>query len=168
MRVERFAVLITAFAGMTAIAQQQGDGTHEPPTQPIAFSHKVHSGLKLKCQQCHPNPDPGDVMTLPVSERCMTCHATLAKDKTEVEKLAKFADAQRTIPWVRVYSVPAGVYWSHRSHLSAGIQCDTCHGEVASMDKTVKVTNVTTMDGCLRCHRERKAGTGCGLCHEER
>ena len=29
------------------------------------FSHKVHAGtVKLPCKACHPNPDPGDEMTI--------------------------------------------------------------------------------------------------------
>ena len=34
--------------------------------QPVPYSHKLHAGdLRLKCAQCHPNPDPGEAMTLP-------------------------------------------------------------------------------------------------------
>ena len=152
----------------TIFAQRQAVPKSEPPAQPIAFSHKTHSALRLKCQECHPNPDPGDHMTLPGAERCMTCHAAIAKDKPEIAKLRKFAISKEPIPWVRLYSVPAGVYWSHRTHLSEGLQCDSCHGAVAQMDKTAKVTSVTTMDGCISCHREKGAGTGCGFCHEEK
>ena len=72
------------------------------------------------------------------------------------------------IPWVRVYILPAEVYWDHRAHLKAGQQCEACHGPVAQMDATVKTTNVTTMAGCLECHRNNNAGTGCGFCHEEK
>ena len=138
------------------------------PVQPLPFSHKVHSTVGLKCQECHPNPDPGDHMTFPATARCMACHATIAKDKPAIRKLADFAKAKEPIPWVRVFSVPAEVYWDHRSHLKAGIQCDVCHGPVAQMDLLVKTTNVTTMSGCVDCHRSREAGTGCGFCHEER
>jgi len=139
-----------------------------PPEQPVAFSHKTHSTAGLKCQECHPNPDPGDHMTLPAAARCMTCHSTIAKDKPEIKKLAEFAESKKQIPWVRVYSVPAEVFWTHRTHLSAAVRCESCHGPVSQMETMGKVTNVTTMEGCVRCHRERSAGTGCGFCHEER
>jgi Class III cytochrome C family/Cytochrome c7 and related cytochrome c len=167
VRLEWLSCLLFVLAA-ASFAQQQGAPKSEPPTQPIAFSHKTHSVSGLKCQDCHPNPDPGDHMTLPAAQRCMTCHATIAKNKPEIEKLAKFANSKEPIPWVRLYSVPAGVYWSHRAHLSAALQCDSCHGAIAQMDKTARVTKVTTMDGCIGCHREKGAGTGCGFCHEER
>jgi len=138
------------------------------PAQPIPFSHKVHAATGLKCQECHPNPDPGDHMTLPSAARCMACHVTIGKDQAAIQKLAGFDKAKRAIPWARVYSVPAAVYWNHRSHLMAGVQCETCHGQVSRMEELSKATNVTSMDGCVECHRNSDAGTGCGYCHEEK
>ena len=96
----------------------------------------------------------------------MACHATIAKDKPEIQKLAEFAKSKKPIPWARVYSVAAGVYWSHRSHIEAGMKCDVCHGAVAQMDVMAKVKNVTTMAGCMDCHRKNNAETGCEFCHE--
>jgi hypothetical protein len=107
-------------------------------------------------------------MTLPATDRCMACHATIAKDKPAIQKLADFAKSKEPIPWARVYKVPAEVYWDHRSHLKGGMKCEACHGQVAQMDAVAKVTNVTTMAGCLECHRNNNAGTGCGFCHEEK
>jgi hypothetical protein len=34
------------------------------------------------------------------------------------------------------------------------------------MDVMANVTNVTTMSGCVECHQQMKAGTGCEFCHE--
>ncbi len=105
-------------------------------------------------------------MEFPATAKCMACHASAAKDKPAIEKLAAFARSKEPIPWERVYVLPAGIYWNHRSHLTAGVKCDTCHGPVAAMDVMSNVTNVTTMAGCVDCHRQRKAGTGCEFCHE--
>ena len=162
MEVSRILMLLAV--AMSALGQQepQVNGL----AQPIAFSHKTHSAV-LKCQECHPNPDPGDHMTLPAVSRCMACHTTIAKEKPEIKKLAEFASSKKTIPWVRVYSVPAMVYWNHRAHLTAGAKCETCHGPVSQMETIAEATNVTTMEGCVSCHRENNAGTGCGFCHEE-
>ncbi|HEX4592923.1 MAG TPA: cytochrome c3 family protein [Bryobacteraceae bacterium] len=153
-------------ASLCAFAQSPPQS--KAPAQPLPFSHKTHVATGLKCAECHPNPDPGDHMTLPATDRCMACHATIAKDKPAIQKLAEFAKSKEPIPWARVYKVPAEVYWDHRSHLKAGMQCEACHGEVAQMDAVAKVTNVTTMAGCLECHRNNNAGTGCGFCHEEK
>ena len=122
-------------------------------SQPIPYSHKTHLALGLKCQQCHPNPDPGVAMTLPAAAKCMECHTTIGKDKPGIEKLAEFSKAEQPIPWVRVFAIPNWVTWNHRSHLKAGATCEQCHGDVAQMDVMVNATNVTKMAGCVDCHR---------------
>src|SRR5262249_24025880 len=52
--------------------------------QPIPFSHKQHIEFDMKCAECHPNPEPGDRMTFPPTEKCMECHRTIAKDKPTI------------------------------------------------------------------------------------
>jgi len=147
------------------LAFQQA-GSSSAPTQPLPYSHKTHLALGLKCADCHTNPEPGDRMEFPEVSKCMACHTTIAKDKPAIQKLAEFAKSKQPIPWARVYTVSAGVYWNHRSHLEAGVKCETCHGPVAQMNVMANVTNVTTMAGCVECHQQMKAGTGCGFCHE--
>jgi hypothetical protein len=165
---KKAAILFAALGvfGHGAVGQQATQS--KAPVQPLPFNHKTHAATGLKCKECHPNPDPGDHMTLPATARCMACHATIAKEKPAIQKLAEFAKSKEPIPWVRVYSVPAEVYWNHRSHLMAGLECEACHGPVSQMEAMAKVTNVTTMNGCVECHRDKNAGTGCGYCHEEK
>jgi hypothetical protein len=142
--------------------------TPAPPEQPIPYSHKTHLALGLMCLECHPNPEPGDRMTLPTTEKCMTCHSVVAKDKPTIQKLAEFAKSKQDIPWVRVYVVSGWVYWNHRAHLDAGMKCEMCHGEVSGMNVMAKVTKVTTMEGCIECHRKNEASTGCQYCHADK
>ncbi len=134
--------------------------------QPIPYSHKQHLALGLKCGDCHAAPDPGDRMTLPPASKCMTCHISVAAEKSSIQSLAAFARSKQPIPWKRVYAVAAGVYWSHRTHQAAGLSCQDCHGDVARMETITRVKDITSMGGCMGCHRERKAGLGCELCHE--
>jgi hypothetical protein len=141
--------------------------SRRPGTQPIPFSHKTHSAQNIECAFCHTNPDPGERMAFPDSTLCMDCHQAVAAEKPAIKKLARFTQSKKPIPWVRVYSVPAFVFWSHRNHLVAAQQCAACHGNVSEMD-VVQATNVTTMDGCVECHEEKNASTGCGSCHEGR
>lgn len=138
----------------------------DPPEQPLPYSHKTHVAKGLKCVDCHVNPEPGDKMMFPATAKCMACHATIANEKPAIRKLAAFAQTKEPIPWARVYAVAAGVYWSHRSHLEAGMKCEQCHGDVAGMEQMARVTNVTTMAGCVTCHKQYRAGIGCEFCHE--
>ncbi|MGH9690328.1 MAG: cytochrome c3 family protein [Candidatus Acidiferrales bacterium] len=138
---------------------------HTPPVQPIPYSHKTHLALGLTCATCHTNPDPGRLMTFPATSTCMQCHVAVAKDKPAIQKLASFAKSGEPIPWVRVYVLLAGVQWSHRKHLDAGMKCEMCHGQVAEMDHMSEATSVTTMYSCYHCHQMNNAPTVCETCH---
>ena len=164
------STVVLLFLVCQIVAQDAGhktpNATATPAvTQPIPFSHKQHLGFDIKCAECHPNPEPGDRMTLPPTEKCMQCHGTIGKDKPAIQKLAEFARTKQPVPWARIYVVSARVYWNHRSHLEAGMKCETCHGEVSKMDVLVSATNVTTMAGCVDCHKKHDASTGCQFCH---
>jgi len=93
-------------------------------------------------------------MGFPDGTLCMACHEAVAAEKPAIKKLARFTQSKRPIPWVRVYSVPAFVFWNHRTHLEASQQCADCHGNVSEMD-VLRTTNVTTMDGCVQCHEKK-------------
>lgn len=138
------------------------------PAQPLHFSHKAHvAALKLKCAECHANSGTGEQMSYPAAAQCMFCHVAIAKDRPDIQKLARFAKDKEEIPWARVYSVPDWVFWSHRTHLEAKVECEACHGRVAEMEATARATEVTTMGGCVGCHQKGGAGpTGCLACHE--
>ena len=165
------------FAAPTARAQQPGATAevkqevpdnpveHAPPEQPIPYSHKTHLALGLTCATCHTNPDPGNLMTLPTTAKCMSCHHSVAANKPSIQKLASFSKSGQPIPWVRVYKVLPGVTWTHRKHLDAGMKCQMCHGNVAQMDRMSEATSVTTMGVCLNCHKEHGAPTVCSTCH---
>ena len=139
---------------------------HAAPAQPVPYSHKKHLALGLNCRDCHTNSDPGKLMTFPATDKCMQCHATIAKDKPAIQKLAGYAKSKQAVPWVRVYAVLPGVTWSHRSHLQAGVSCETCHGPVREMEQMSEVTSVTSMAVCLSCHEANHAKMVCDSCHK--
>ena len=162
-------LLLWALAATFIAAQQPADEIQDPPPgpeQPIPYSHKTHLKLGLKCADCHINRDPGENMGIPESSKCMACHTSIAKDKSAIQKLASFYKEKQPIPWVRVYSVSSTITWSHRSHLKAGLSCKLCHGDVDQIDVMTRLMNVTTMDGCVGCHKDNQADPSCGVCHE--
>ena len=138
---------------------------HTPPVQPIPYSHQLHLAIGLECSNCHTSPEPGNLMTFPATTTCMSCHSTVATKKPSIQKLALFAKSDQPIPWVRVYTVTAGVNWTHRKHLQAGIKCEACHGQVADMAAMSQATSVTSMGVCLDCHKLHNAPTACQTCH---
>lgn len=137
------------------------------PAQPIPFSHKTHSDLKLQCKMCHLNPDPGERATIVPASKCMECHSSIKTESPAIQKLAAAAKAGRDIDWVRVYEIPSWVSFSHRAHLEAGSTCQECHGPVATREQLFRETDIS-MGGCMNCHRAKKASLDCTYCHEPR
>jgi hypothetical protein len=163
------AVRLTAQQATTAQATKQmvpdNPSEHTPPVQPIPYSHKKHLAQGLECKDCHTNPEPGRLMTFPVADKCMLCHATVARNNPSIKKLTEYAKSKQPIPWVRVYTVLPGVAWSHRVHLEASVKCESCHGQVRELEAMSEVTSVTTMYSCLNCHEMNHAKTACETCH---
>jgi c(7)-type cytochrome triheme protein len=143
-------------------------GLHgQQPQQPVPYSHKTHLALGLTCNACHRNADPGEVMGFPPASFCMGCHQTVKADSPFIQKIAAAAKDNTPLPWVRVYRIPAFVFFSHRVHIQAGTTCEKCHGPVRERDVISKeVTH--DMRSCVACHVASKARNDCTTCHEER
>src|SRR6267154_3229572 len=169
--------MITAFAWLTvstvqaqppapaASAVRANPAPHPAPEQPLPYSHKVHVGMGLPCQLCHTNHDPSTEMAFPATSTCMNCHAMVVTDRPAIKKLAEYAHSKQPIPWVRVYRVLPGVTWTHRKHLQAGVQCETCHGAVGDLQAMAETTAVTAMASCIGCHQARGVSAACEVCH---
>ncbi len=135
--------------------------------QPVPFNHKEHLGRGLKCNSCHKNPDPGELMGYPAESFCMSCHQAIKTDSPHIQKLAAAAKEKKPLPWVRIYSLPGFVYFSHRVHTEAGASCETCHGPVRERD-VITTEVVHNMRTCMACHEASMASNDCATCHEER
>jgi Cytochrome c7 and related cytochrome c/Cytochrome c3 len=161
------ALALLATAGTMALMGQAAKSTPTAPEQPIPYSHKQHISMGLKCEFCHIEPDPGEMMTFPATEKCMSCHQSVAKDKPAIQKLTAFAKSNEPVPWVRVYKIPEWVDFSHKTHLDAGAKCQTCHGQVAERNVLYKEVDLS-MATCMECHRENGASVECDYCHDPR
>ena len=134
--------------------------------QPIAYSHKQHLALGLDCLDCHSSADTSSAASLPSVRKCMLCHARIAADKPEVQKMAAYAQRKHEIPWQRVYGFPreALVRFQHAPHARARIACAACHGDMTQVD-TAQRSVKHNMGTCLSCHRQYKASEDCAACH---
>jgi hypothetical protein len=156
-----------AQAQQVAVPQEVNDNfaAHPPPSQPLPYSHKTHLALGLTCDTCHTNPEPGTQMGFPETSTCMSCHLGIGTDRPSITRLTQYAESGESIPWSRVYAVLPGVTWSHEPHLTAGVQCGACHGDVAQLDNMAMTTSVTAMASCIGCHEAHGANTDCATCH---
>lgn len=153
---------------LVAAAQTPPTAPPPAPKQPVDFSHKVHAGqLKLKCNMCHANKDPGETMGIPTAAICMQCHSSVKTDSPEIQKVAEAAKSARAIRWNRVYTIPTFVFFSHRAHLQAGAACSDCHGQVAERERLFREADIS-MGGCMACHAKQGASNDCTFCHEQR
>jgi hypothetical protein len=134
--------------------------------QPVAFSHRQHVALGLRCLDCHSSADTSAAASLPSVRKCMLCHAKLDASKPEIQKLAAYNAHKREVPWQRVYSFdPAAlVKFPHAPHYRANIDCNRCHGDMAQAITAERVVK-HTMGTCLSCHRQNRASEDCVSCH---
>jgi hypothetical protein len=140
--------------------------TKQPPVQPVAFSHKVHvNQVALQCTHCHRNVDRGAQATVPAMAICMECHKNVKTDSPEIQKLTQAWEAQRGVEWIKVHDLPWHVNFTHKRHIKAGIQCESCHGDVRGMD-TMRQVRSLEMGWCVNCHRLNRASTDCLTCHK--
>jgi hypothetical protein len=136
------------------------------PGQPIAFPHTVHAGqLQMPCTYCHTFVERSRSAGAPPLEICMGCHRSIATDREEIRKLARHFEEKRPVEWKRVYALPDFIYFSHKRHVTAGVACASCHGNVAGMKKVRRV-NELVMGWCVSCHRVRGASRDCATCHK--
>jgi hypothetical protein len=127
------------------------------PTQPVAYSHKLHAGdLGIDCRYCHFAIERSATANVPATSVCMNCHKLV---KPESEKLAVVRTSFTTktpIQWVRVHNLAGYVYFNHSAHLRAGVGCLSCHGNVAQMEEVTQ-SQPLSMSWCLDCHRKPEA-----------
>lgn len=124
------------------------------PKQPVDFSHKLHvADLGLDCRLCHLGAEAGANAGLPTTQTCMNCHSKVRTDSVALLPLRATYAEGRAIPWVRVHNLPDFVYFDHRAHVSAQVECAYCHGQVEQMVQVEQVKPLS-MGDCIECHQE--------------
>lgn len=137
------------------------------PTQPINFSHKIHAGdNEVPCLYCHVYAERSRHSGAPSVERCMGCHKIIKTDAPEIKKLTKYWEDKKPIEWVKVHNLPDFVYFPHKRHVRAKVDCKECHGDIAAMPVVKRVSSLK-MGWCLGCHTKKKVKNGrdCWTCH---
>ena len=140
------------------------------PEQPIAFSHKIHAGEnEIPCMYCHTQARRSISAGVPSVSKCVGCHNEIATDAPQIRKLISYWQNKEPIPWIKVHDLPDFVHFTHKRHVLAGIECQTCHGPVETMDR-IHLTSVAPMEMglCLNCHKQHEVvnGLDCWTCHK--
>ncbi len=137
--------------GLVGVGISQGYA----PTQPIAFSHKLHAGeYKIGCNYCHTGVYKSKSASIPSANICMNCHNAIKQESPEIQKIYKAISSGRPIEWVRVHNLPDLANFNHATHAKVGgVECKNCHGPVETME-VVQQYSPLTMGWCINCHRE--------------
>jgi hypothetical protein len=123
-------------------------------TQPVPFSHKHHvDGMGLDCRYCHVNVEETSFAGIPPTKTCMNCHSQIWSQAPMLEPVRASFRTDQSIEWIRVHDLPDYVYFNHSIHVTKGIGCSTCHGQVDQMPLMWRV-NTLQMEWCLNCHRQ--------------
>jgi mono/diheme cytochrome c family protein len=150
-----------------------GVTTNYQPSQPIAFSHKVHAGQNgVDCNYCHTSARKSKHSGIPSANVCMNCHTYINEGAiagaTEIQKIYDALGfdpqsrtyiegyEQRPIEWVRIHNLPDHAYFNHSQHVVVGeLECQECHGPVEEMDVLYQYSELT-MGWCIDCHRDEE------------
>ena len=174
-------LLLSSAYVVYAYLSQIGVDIGYAPIQPIHYSHKIHAGEnQIECKYCHSSARVSKHSGIPSLNVCMNCHKNIAefvgsKDSTYVEYTKEFYTAEiqklyeavgwdktnqkytgktKPVKWIRIHNLPDFVYFNHAQHVSvAGIECQTCHGPVETME-IMRQHSPLTMGWCINCHRE--------------
>ena len=138
------------------------------PEQPIAFSHRIHAGdYQIECMYCHSQARKSASAGVPSVDKCAGCHQTILPERPQIRLLLDYWANQEPIPWIKVHDLPDFVHFSHKRHVAAEIECQTCHGPVETMEVVSREAPVE-MGLCLTCHRDSQVqfGDDCMTCHK--
>ncbi|HEU5101561.1 MAG TPA: cytochrome c3 family protein [Roseiflexaceae bacterium] len=122
------------------------------PDQPVPYSHALHISLGLNCQYCHTSVTTSASASLPTTQTCMTCHSQIRTDSEALKPVRDSYANGTPIEWNRVHDLGDFAYFNHSIHVSKGVGCSTCHGQVSQMGTAQQVAPLT-MGWCLDCHR---------------
>jgi len=148
-----------------------------------------HAGLPSEqiCMNCHKFV-AAPLADVRAEEAAATKEGRPAKPvlSAEIAKLYRaqgLDDAGKPVPgakphaieWVRVHNLPDFAFFDHRSHVTQGLACATCHGPVDAMARVRQFSDLS-MGWCVNCHRTANAtglpdgrpaaaSTDCSTCH---
>ena len=181
-RIVRWVLPVGAFAllatvvGVGWLTQPDRYARGFAPVQPLPFSHRLHAGtMRISCAYCHSGTTRSRTAGIPSVATCMGCHRTTKTDRPAIRELTRLFASGQPLVWHRVHTLPDHVFFDHRPHVHAGIACQSCHGEVQTMEVVTR-SMAMRMANCLACHRDPhavlptgasavKGAEHCGACH---
>ncbi len=128
-------------------------GVNEILEQPIPFSHLHHVGqLGIDCRYCHTTVETSSFANIPPTKTCMNCHQQMWVGADLLGPVRESYAKNEPIHWKKVHNLPEYAYFNHSIHVSKGVGCYSCHGQVDQMPLMFQSKSLL-MEWCLKCHR---------------
>ena len=148
----------------------------------ITFNHQKHIAAGAQCVFCHPGVLNGPVATIPSLAKCMGCHQNIEISNSEgevpltntgqvgIDVMMRHWEEGAPLRWEKTHDQPDFVYFTHQPHIAAGVNCESCHGDVSQMTVARPAYRIN-MGFCLHCHRRQSPEkisqlVGCSNCHQ--
>jgi hypothetical protein len=109
--------------------------------------------MGLDCRYCHTSVENSSFAGIPPTKTCMNCHAQIWSTQEMLAPVRESYRSGKSLVWVRVHDLPDFVYFDHSIHISKGVGCQSCHGQVNEMP-FMYMEHSLQMEWCLSCHRE--------------
>ena len=162
--------------GLITVPASEHGNPSSAPVQPVDYRHSIHAGqYKIPCLYCHSYADKSPVANVPAVSTCMNCHRIIAGstpyNQQEIAKVVDYWTKGQPIPWVSIHRLPDHAYFSHKRHVKAGMQCQTCHGPIQNMDHVYQYSSLK-MGWCVTCHKANlhnaqfATSIDCYTCHK--
>jgi hypothetical protein len=162
----RLMLMIVAAASVPACGILAPAASPEAP-HALAFDHDAHiQGANLACAECHATAVTGASAGLPELATCTDCHEDEEDPgiRTYLEGVAARPEGAR---WVTYTGAQADLLFSHSAHAAKGVECASCHGDVATSEATGRWV-APSMATCVECHEARAPERlECASCHTD-
>ncbi|MEN9529431.1 MAG: hypothetical protein RI932_1304, partial [Pseudomonadota bacterium] len=104
------------------------------------------------CRYCHSTVERAAFASIPPTETCMGCHSMVQAKSPRLQLVRDSYQSGKPIEWVKVHMLPDHAHFNHSAHVTAGVNCASCHGRIDQM-KVVGQAQPLSMGWCLDCHR---------------
>lgn len=107
----------------------------------------------MDCVYCHNTVEEAAHAAIPPTSTCINCHASVGTQNPLLHPVREAWASGQPIEWVRVHQLPQHAFFDHSVHVTAGVGCASCHGQVDQME-VVRQEEPHSMGWCLNCHRD--------------
>jgi len=139
--------------------------TYAQDRDQLKFSHQLHiTEQEIECSTCHEaamESTSGADNLFPTMETCASCH------DVEDEQNCSTCHTNPEEPEAPVRISDYSNKFSHQKHLSADLDCLSCHQKVVAKQE-VGQYQLPDMVTCMNCHQQQKQkiSSDCQTCHK--